>query len=438
MSPAHPEPAGLKREIGLFGATALGIGAIIGSGIFVVTGIVAGIAGPAMIISVLIAGIIALFSALSVAELSVYLPEEGGTYTYAQKLISPFAGFIAGWIWIFSNIFVGAAVSLGFAHYFVTLFPAIPVKGIAVIICLIFIIINYIGLKESTLLNNVLVTLKVLILLFFIAFGLGFFNGSNMMPFAPAGISGILSGAALIFFAYTGFARVTIMAEEVKDPEKTIPRSIFLALAISTFLYILVSVIAVGLVGASGLSSSGSPLAAAIGITGSTTAVFLISSGAMIATASVLLTTIMGISRIMFAMARTGDLPAFLKRIHPGFNTPHYAIWISGACIIAAILLADLTLVVAVSTFAMLIFYLIANVAAFRIPSKYRQYPALVPIIGAISCLGLIGFLTINSWIIGIIGLALGVVWYIIQHRSHGILTCYLQLFIIPVPFKDS
>lgn len=105
MSLAQPEPAGLKREIGLFGATALGIGAIIGSGIFVVTGIVAGITGPAMIISVLIAGTIALFSALSVAELSVYLPEEGGTYAYAQKLISPFAGFIAGWIWIFSNIF---------------------------------------------------------------------------------------------------------------------------------------------------------------------------------------------------------------------------------------------------------------------------------------------------------------------------------------------
>jgi APA family basic amino acid/polyamine antiporter len=417
MSPAQPEPAGLKREIGLFGATALGIGAIIGSGIFVVTGIVAGIAGPAMIMSVMIAGIIALFSALSVAELSVYLPEEGGTYAYAQKLISPFAGFIAGWIWIFSNIFVGAAVSLGFANYFVTLFPAIPVKGIAVIICLIFIIINYIGLKESTLLNNILVSLKVLILLFFIAFGLGFFSGSHVTPFAPAGISGILSGAALIFFAYTGFARVTIMAEEVKDPEKIIPRSIFLALAISTVLYIFVSVIAVGLVGASGLSQSGSPLAAAIGIAGSPAAVLLISSGAMIATASVLLTTLMGISRIMFAMARTGDLPVFLKRIHPRFSTPHYAIWISGACIIAAILLADLTLVVAISTFAMLVFYLIANISAFRIPSEYRQYPPIVPVIGAISCIGLIGFLTINSWIIGIIGLVIGIVWYVVQRR---------------------
>jgi APA family basic amino acid/polyamine antiporter len=417
MSPALPEPAGLKREIGLFGATALGIGAIIGSGIFVVTGIVAGIAGPAMIISVLIAGIIALFSALSVAELSVFLPEEGGTYAYAQKLISPFAGFIAGWIWIFSNIFVGAAVSLGFAHYFVTLFPAVPVKGIAVIICLVFIIINYLGLKESTLINNTLVTLKILILLFFVAFGLGFFNGSHLTPFAPAGISGILSGAALIFFAYTGFARVTIMAEEVKDPEKTIPRSIYLALGISTVIYILVSVMTVGLVGASDLSQSGSPLAEAIGVSGSTVAVLVISSGAMIATASVLLTTIMGISRIMFAMARTGDLPVFLKRIHPHFSTPHYAILISGAFMIAAILLADLTLVVAVSTFAMLVFYLIANIAAFRIPLKYRQYPSIVPVLGAVSCIGLIGFLTFNSWIIGITGLTIGIVWYGVQRR---------------------
>lgn len=172
----------LKREIGLFGATALGIGAIIGSGIFIVTGIVAGISGPAMIVSVLIAGFIALFSALSVAELSAYMPEEGGTYAFAQKLVSPFTGFVAGWIWIFSNIFIGAAVSLGFAHYFVSLFPALPVKGIAVTICLVFIIINFIGLKESALLNNALVTLKVLILMFFIAFGLGFFSGSHLIP----------------------------------------------------------------------------------------------------------------------------------------------------------------------------------------------------------------------------------------------------------------
>jgi basic amino acid/polyamine antiporter, APA family len=116
----------LRREIGLFGASALGIGAIVGSGIFIVTGIVAGLAGPAMVLSILIAGVIAVFSAMSVTELSAYLPEEGGTYSFARKLISPFTGYIAGWIWVFSNIFIGAAVSLGFAQYFVTIFPGIP------------------------------------------------------------------------------------------------------------------------------------------------------------------------------------------------------------------------------------------------------------------------------------------------------------------------
>jgi basic amino acid/polyamine antiporter, APA family len=407
----------LKREIGLFGATALGIGAIIGSGIFIVTGIVAGVAGPAMILSVLIAGAIAIFSAMSVAELGAYLPEEGGTYAYAQKLISPFAGFIAGWIWIFSNIFVGAAVSLGFAHYFVTLFPAVPVKIIAVVICLVFIVINYLGLKESVLFNNVLVTAKVLILLFFVAFGLGFFKPDNFTPFSPEGSVGILSGAALIFFAYTGFARVTIMAEEVKNPEKTIPLSIYLALGISTVIYLLVSIVAIGLAGAPAIAQSGSPLADAIGSTGSSEAVLVISLGAMIATASVLLTTVMGISRIVFSMARSQDLPPLFEKIHPRFSTPHYAIVITGACMIAALLLADLALVVAVSTFAMLLYYLIANIAALRLPREHRKYPAWVPITGALSCIGLIPFLSPYSWIIGSIGLFIGGTWFVFHSR---------------------
>ena len=418
MQSDAPGNSHLKREIGLFGATALGIGAIIGSGIFIVTGIVAGIAGPAMILSVLIAGVIAIFSAMSVAELGAYLPEEGGTYAYAQKLISPFAGFTAGWIWIFSNIFVGAAVSLGFAHYFVTLFPVIPVKVIAGAICLIFIIINYLGLKDSVIFNNILVTIKVLILLFFVIFGLGFFRPGNFTPFAPEGSMGILSGAALIFFAYTGFARVTIMAEEVKNPEKTIPRSIYLALGISTAIYLLVSMIAIGLAGAPALAHSGSPLADAIGTAGNPGAVLVISIGAMIATASVLLTTIMGISRIVFSMARSQDLPPLFERIHPRFSTPHYAIVITGACMIAALLLADLALVVAVSTFAMLLYYLIANIAAVRLPRERRMYPRWVPITGALSCIGLIAFLSPDSWILGCIGLLIGGIWFVFRRKT--------------------
>ncbi len=239
----------LRREIGLFGATALGVGAIVGSGIFIVTGLVAGIAGPSMILSIVLAGLIALLSALSVSELSCCMPLEGGTYAFARHMISPYAGFIAGWIWVFSNIFVGAAVSLGFAHYFVTFFPMLPVKVVAVAICIVFIGINYAGIKESALLNNLLVVVKILVLLFFIGFCLGYFQTVNLEPFAPAGTGGILTGAALIFFAYTGFARVTIMAEEVRNPEVTIPRSIFIALGLSTVIYILVSITALGIAG---------------------------------------------------------------------------------------------------------------------------------------------------------------------------------------------
>ncbi len=411
-------PPVLKREIGLFGATALGIGAIIGSGIFIVTGIVAGIAGPAMIASVLIAGAIALFSALSVAELGAYLPEEGGTYAYARALISPLAGFVAGWIWIFSNIFVGAAVSLGFAHYFVTLVPQVPLKAIATIVCLVFIAINLAGVKESTIFNNLLVTVKVVVLLFFVLFGLTFTAGSNFLPFAPAGTPGILSGAALIFFAYTGFARVTIVAEEVKEPKTTVPRSILLALGISTVVYIIVSIVATGLVGAPALAHSGSPLADAIRITGSPAAVAVIAGGAMVATASVLLTTVLGISRLVFAMARNSDLPSRLSAVNPRSGTPHYAILATGACMIAATLLADLALVVAVSTFAMLVFYFIGNIAAILLPENHRQYPRIVPLIGAASCIGLAFFLGTDAWLIGIAGLMIGLAWYGIRHRA--------------------
>jgi basic amino acid/polyamine antiporter, APA family len=412
-------PLHLKREIGIFGATALGVGAIIGSGIFIVTGIVAGIAGPAMILSIVLAGAIALLSAMSVAELSCCIPLEGGTYAFAREILSPYAGFIAGWIWVFSNIFVGAAVSIGFAQYFVTFFPVIPAKAVAVAICIVFIVINYAGLRESALLNNILVSVKVLILLFFIAFGLGFFQPANLVPFAPAGTAGILTGAALIFFAYTGFARVTIMAEEIKDPGVTIPHSIYLALGISTIIYILVSVTALGLAGPGRLAGSSSPLSDAIAVAGSPGAVALISVGAMVATASVLLTTILGISRIIFAMGRTQDLPAFLSRLHPRYRTPWYAITITGTAIIAILLFIDFTLVVSVGTFAMLVYYGIANVAALRLSPGIKKYHPVVAVLGVASCILLMVFLSPVSIAIGLAGLLAGSVYYLFRLRQN-------------------
>jgi APA family basic amino acid/polyamine antiporter len=405
----------LKRTLGLFDATAISIGAIIGAGIFVVTGIVAGLAGPSLVISIVLAGCIASFSALSFAQLSAYMPEEGGGYQYAYSMVSPYAGFLAGWMWIFSNLFVGAAVSLGFANYLAALFPALSenvVNAVAVAFCLLFTFLNYVGVRQSAIVNNVLVVSKILILVFFIVLGLGFVNFRNFSPVAPNGSLGTLQGTALIFFAYFGYARITILAEEVKDASRNIPRAIILALALSTVLYALIGFVAVGLVGSNSLSQSASPLADAIGATGNSSAVFVVSLGAIIATASVLLMTILGVSRMTFAMARNGQLPTFLSRIHPRFQTPHYAILMSGL-LSSVLVFGGFSRIVAVSTFALLFHHALVNLSAIRLKAEHRRYPVFVSVMGLLLCLALLTFLSSDAWIIGIASLIIGSFYYV-------------------------
>jgi len=266
----------LKPKLGLFDATAISIGAIIGGGIFVVTGIVAGFAGPALVFSLLIAAVIALFTALSFAELSFYIPKEGSVYEFAYELVSPFAGFLTGWMWILSNVFGGAAVSLGFAYYLTAFFPNLTVNLVAAAICMAFTLLNFLGIRQSAILNNFLVSAKLLVLAFFAIFGLAYIKPSNFTPFVSPefGTLGILYGAFYIFFSYGGFGRVA-------------PKAILLSLVISTIVYMLIGIVAVGLAGTSNLSRSNSPLTEAISITGNSTAVWIVSLGGLLATASV-------------------------------------------------------------------------------------------------------------------------------------------------------
>jgi len=403
--------ARLRRALGLFDATAISIGAIIGAGIFVVIGIVAGLAGPSVILSIVLAGVIASFTALSFAQLSAYMPREGGGYEFTYHLLSPYAGFLAGWMWVFSNIFTGAAVSLGFAQYLAAVFPALPVEVAAAILCLLFTFINYVGVRESAIINNVLVVSKIVILLFFIILGLSFINVGNFSPIAPQGFSGVFEGAALIFFAYGGYARVTTVAEEVKDANRTIPRAILLAVLLSTLLYVSIGFVAVGLVGSQRLSNSGSPLADAISVTDNSVAVWMVSFGAMIATASVLLMSILGMSRMAFAMARNKQLPDFLDRIHPRFHTPYYAIWATGA--LASILVfGGFSRAVAVGTFALLFHHALVNLSALRLRPENRRYPVFVSVLGFLLCVILLVFLSRDAWVLGIAGLIVGSLYY--------------------------
>ena len=411
------EPKQLKRSLGLWSATAINVGAIIGGGIFVVTGIVAGYAGSALVVSMAVAAVIALFTALSFTELSTWQPVEGSAYEYTRQLVSPFAGFLSGWMWVVSNTFGGAAVSLGFAFYLRAAVPSLPINVVAAVVCLAFTALNFFGVRGSALLNNVFVAVKLAVLGFFVVFGLFFFKAGNFAPFMPFSAS-VFFGAYFIFFAYGGFARATIVAEEVKDARHNVPRAILLSLGISTVVYILVGVIAVGLVGSGGLANSSSPLASAIGVSGSSLAVQIVSVGGLVATASVLLTAILGVSRMTFSMSRRSDLPKALSKVHKRYCTPYVSVWVVGAAMTLLVLFADLTSVVAISTFALLFWYIFANFAAFRLRVENRLYPRFLPLVGLATCLVLFGavfFVAPTAFYIGVAFLAAGTIYYAVK-----------------------
>ena len=410
----------LKRSIGLWSAIAINVGAIIGGGIFVVTGIVAGYAGSALIVSMLVAGAIAFITAASFAKLTAWQPVEGGAYEYGRQLISPFAGFLAGWMWLVANTFTGAAVSLGFAYYLSVAVPGLPSNIVAAVMCLVFTALNLVGAKESASVNSVFVAIKLSVLAFFVIFGALHVSTGNFAPFVPLS-SGVLYGTFFIFFAYGGFARVSVVAEEVKDAKRNVPRALLLSLGISVVIYVLVGLVAVGLLGADGLGSSVSPLSEAMGVTGSSFAVEVVAIGGLVATASVLLTAILGVSRMAYAMARRNDLPSVLARLSGKFLTPHYAIIGSGLLMAVLVLFVDLNRVVAISTFALVFNYSITNISAFRLKNGNGcGLQRFLPLVGLATCIMLLVFILFASpevWLAGVVFLAIGTGYFVGKKR---------------------
>ena len=412
------EHRALKPTLGLWSAVAINVGAIIGGGIFVVTGIVADVAGSASVISMVIAALVALFTAFSFATLTAWRPVEGSGYEYVRQLVSPFAGFLAGWMWMVGNTFAGAAVSLGFAYYLASAFTNLPIKVVAAVICLSFAGLNFAGIRQSATVNNILVVVKLAVLVFFVFFGLTAVNSENFLPFEPFS-SGVLFGAYFIFFAYGGFARATVIAEEVKDAQKTVPRAVLLSLTISMIIYVLVGVVAVGLVGSNSLAASSSPLTFAIGATGSPLAMQIVSFGGIVATASVLLTAILGVSRMAFSMSRRQDLPKSLSLVHLRFNTPYVSIWIVGLVMALLVILVDLTGIVVVSTFALLFWYVLTNLAALRLKCEKRLCSRLFPALGLSTCFVLLTtvfFVSRNAWGAGVAFLLAGSILYFVKN----------------------
>jgi basic amino acid/polyamine antiporter, APA family len=399
----------LRRELGLVDAVAVGMGAIIGAGIFVVTGVAAGIAGPAFLIGLLIAGAVATFNALSSAQLAATYPQSGGTYEYGYRVLHPAAGFAAGWTFLASKLAAGGTVALGFAGYLSALVPAIPERAAAVAAIVLLTAVNLFGIRKAGRLNTAVVSLTVAALTYFVIAGIPVFNAANLRPFAPARWGTVLQSAALLFFAYTGYARLATLGEEVRDPKRTIPRAIVLALAASALLYAAVATVAVGAVGAPALAETTSPLQQAARVFALPGVGLVIGTGAMTAMLGVLLSQILGISRMMFAMARRRDLPPALDQIDARHDVPTYSIIVTSIILILVALFGSIQVIVAAAAFTILLYYSITNLAALRMRPEDKLFPNWVPVLGLISCL-LLAFTLQPPVILG--GLALVVIGF--------------------------
>lgn len=388
---------------------------MIGGGIFVVIGVAAAFSGPALFLAILIAAVPATLNGLSAAACGAALPRSGGTYHFGRILLSPFAGFMAGWLFLFAEGVADAAAVIGFAGYVNAFFPSLPFRGLVIALGLLVTALNYTGISITSRVNIVLVAFKVSALAFFVALGIRGVQPANFSPFLPSGWYGVVQGAALLFFAFTGYARVATLAEEVTNPGKTIPRAVLLALAVSSLLYVATAVVAIGLAGAPALSRSTSPLADAIRQTSQFYAPLAITLGAAIATASVFLTGLAGLSRVAFAMGRNGDLPSLLSYVDPKYRSPVLAVVLGGAVTTVLAATIDLTSLAAVASFAFLIYYAITNVAAMRLDRQTRGFTVVLPIAGAALCLVLTAFLPIQAILAGIAILGAGALYYLIR-----------------------
>jgi APA family basic amino acid/polyamine antiporter len=405
----------LKRTLGLFDTFSLSLGAIIGAGIFVLTGIASQTAGPAVILSIIISGMIASLTGISVSQLVKAFPKEGGEYEYGYKTLSPFLAFLSGWIWCLNKIVIDSVIALGFATY-VSLFLPLQIQIIAIAIIAIVTIINYFGLRATGNLINLLVIIKVGVLIFFVLLGIFHVKLNNFLPFSPHGVAGILQASAIMFFAYVGFIRPIYVVEEVKEPKKNVPKGIFLGLIVSAIIYFLVTFVAIGLVGSNVLGSTDSPLALAISTTGFSQAVSIIIFGAMIATFSVLLGDVLGLSRMIFAMGRRGDYPRWFGHVEKISRTPRRAVLFAGLIIGIPTLIFDLRSLTQVASFLILVYFAFVNLSAIKLKKGSRRF-STISVIGIISTLILAFSLSASSILIGFLLILFGIVYFLVKKK---------------------
>ncbi|AZV57293.1 amino acid permease [Clostridium sp. AWRP] len=437
----------LEKSLGAFELTMLGIGAIVGTGIFVLTGIAAAkYSGPALVISFIIAGLACGFAALCYAEIAAMVPVAGSAYTYGYAALGEFWAWIIGWDLILEYAFSVGTVAIGWSGYFVSILGDLGIKlpniitkapfegglvnlpAVAILVIITGILVA--GVKQSATTNNIIVAIKLAVVLLFIVLGVRHVHPANWHPFMPYGWKGVFSGASVIFFAYIGFDAVSTAAEEVKDPKKDLPRGIIASLIICTVLYIAVSAILTGMVPYLKFKDTAAPVAFALQQVGINWGSALVSVGAICGLTSVLIVMLFGQTRVLFAMSRDGLLPRVFGQVNQRFHTPVKSTLLVGIITMIIAGFTPISVVSELTNIGTLAAFIIVSASVIvlrkREPDRPRSFKVpfspVTPIFAMIACAFLIFNLQKVTLIRFAVWLVVGLIIYFAYGNNHSVM----------------
>lgn len=428
-APAVPTPPphrhhSLARRLTTTDAVVIGLGSMIGAGVFAAFAPAARAAGSGLLIGLLIAAVIAYCNATASAQLAAVSPSSGGTYLYGRERLGEWWGFAAGWGFVIGKTASCAAMALTVASY------AVPdarwaQRAVAVAAVVALAALNYRGVTKTAALTRVLVSITLVCLAFVVVAILVFGDtrSANLDGWAAPGERGpygVLQAAGLLFFAFAGYARIATMGEEVRDPARTIPRAIPIALSITVGVYTLIGVSILLAAGPDRLAGAAAPLVTAVEAAGVGAVAPVVRLGALVASLGALLALIAGIGRTSLAMARNRDLPSWLAAVHPTYRVPHHAEVALAVVVSGIVLVADLRGAIGFSSFGVLVYYAIANASAWTQPAAERRMPRGLYVLGAIGCLTLVAALPWQSIAAGIAMFAIGLIGRAVVVRTRA------------------
>jgi APA family basic amino acid/polyamine antiporter len=406
----------LARRLGVGDAVVVGLGSMLGAGVFAAFGPAARAAGSGLLLGLAVAALVAYCNATSSARLAALYPQSGGTYVYGRRRLGPLWGHAAGWAFVVGKTASCAAMALTFGSYVLPAHPRVAAAaGIVVLTAL-----TYRGVQKSIWATRVIVVVVLVVLTIVVVACFAGGTSASLHPFPGTDAHGVLQAAGLLFFAFAGYARIATLGEEVREPARTIPRAIGVALAVTVVVYAVVAVAALSAVGARALATSPAPLRTAVEAGRLHALAPLVQVGGATASLGALLALLLGVSRTTLAMARDRHLPAALAAVHPRFGIPHRAELAVGAVALVLVLTIDLRSAIGFSSFGVLVYYAIANASAATLAADERRPPRWVPVVGVLGCAALAVNLPLTSVLAGAGVVALGLLAYAVTRSSVG------------------